>query len=294
MAWTAAAFSCWPPIAQLPCSTSTILWDPGHPAQFLAFDLDHGFGHFFDQLLLLGGAEDVTWSCRHSPASEFFFVGVENYRCHAAVAASSANEAMHYSFCSKLPGSTYMGGQGAGSWNYGRLLIAKATIDIGRALERPDRPGAVDGRDGVQRIAAGPGRISPALLDRAPRSLSRPKDWWSGAGLTGSAATNIIRHRPARRFCRWSLPWAEWGLCWASDKLTQDDLDVEFLMFYLERSIDPAQLPATTAWHPVQVQGSLGPGQSAAAGRRREGRRVHQPARARRGCLSHDHDAHHA
>jgi DNA-binding HxlR family transcriptional regulator len=35
----------------------------------------------------------------------------------------------------------------------------------------------------------------------------------------------------------------EWGLCWARDKLTHDDFNVEFLMFYLERSVDPAQLP---------------------------------------------------
>ncbi len=35
----------------------------------------------------------------------------------------------------------------------------------------------------------------------------------------------------------------EWGLCWARQTLTQDDFDIEFLMYYLERSVDPAQLP---------------------------------------------------
>jgi DNA-binding HxlR family transcriptional regulator len=35
----------------------------------------------------------------------------------------------------------------------------------------------------------------------------------------------------------------EWGLCWAKSTLVTDDLDVEMLMLYLERSIDPLQLP---------------------------------------------------
>ena len=35
----------------------------------------------------------------------------------------------------------------------------------------------------------------------------------------------------------------EWGLSWARHKLSEDDFDVDFLMYYLERSVDPAQLP---------------------------------------------------
>jgi len=35
----------------------------------------------------------------------------------------------------------------------------------------------------------------------------------------------------------------EWGLCWARHNLTAEDLDVDFLMLYLERSVDPSQLP---------------------------------------------------
>jgi len=37
----------------------------------------------------------------------------------------------------------------------------------------------------------------------------------------------------------------EWGLCWTKHMLTIEDLDVEYLMLCLERSIDPAQLPGT-------------------------------------------------
>jgi DNA-binding HxlR family transcriptional regulator len=35
----------------------------------------------------------------------------------------------------------------------------------------------------------------------------------------------------------------EWGLCWARHRLTEDDLNIDFLMFYLERSVDPVELP---------------------------------------------------
>jgi DNA-binding HxlR family transcriptional regulator len=35
----------------------------------------------------------------------------------------------------------------------------------------------------------------------------------------------------------------EWGLCWARHTLMADDFDVEFLMHYLERSIDTSALP---------------------------------------------------
>lgn len=35
----------------------------------------------------------------------------------------------------------------------------------------------------------------------------------------------------------------EWGMCWARHNVTGTDLDVDLLMLYLERSIDPAQLP---------------------------------------------------
>jgi len=35
----------------------------------------------------------------------------------------------------------------------------------------------------------------------------------------------------------------EWGLSFARHMLVQDDFDVEFLMYYLERSVDPEQMP---------------------------------------------------
>lgn len=36
-----------------------------------------------------------------------------------------------------------------------------------------------------------------------------------------------------------------WGMRWASNNLSETDYDVQLLMLYLERSIDPGQLPGT-------------------------------------------------
>ena len=38
----------------------------------------------------------------------------------------------------------------------------------------------------------------------------------------------------------------EWGLCWARQMLCAEDFDVDFLMFYLERSVDPERLPGSS------------------------------------------------
>jgi hypothetical protein len=35
----------------------------------------------------------------------------------------------------------------------------------------------------------------------------------------------------------------EWGLIWVRDMLVEDDFDIDFLMYYLERSVDPEKLP---------------------------------------------------
>ena len=39
----------------------------------------------------------------------------------------------------------------------------------------------------------------------------------------------------------------DWGLVYQRSALTEDDFDLDFLMFYLERSIDPAALPGGEA-----------------------------------------------
>lgn len=91
-------------------------------------------------------------------------------------------------------------------------------------------------------LQRGLGEISPALL------TARLK-MFEDQGLV------VRRQIPAQRgfeyfptqACEALLPiviaLGEWGLLWARQTLCEDDFDPEFLMFYLERSVDPSALP---------------------------------------------------
>src|SRR5262245_27158853 len=95
-------------------------------------------------------------------------------------------------------------------------------------------------------LQRGLGDISPALLTARLKSFE-------AEGLL--VKRRIGGQRGYEYFptpaCEALLPvviaMGDWGLCWQRDKLTHDDFDIEFLMFYLERSIDPAQLPGDSS-----------------------------------------------
>jgi len=93
-------------------------------------------------------------------------------------------------------------------------------------------------------LLRGLGEISPALLTsrlkrfeadglviRRPLADRRSHEYWPTPAC--EALKPVI------------VALGEWGLTWARHTLTEDDFDVEFLMFYLERSVDPAQLPGS-------------------------------------------------
>lgn len=90
-------------------------------------------------------------------------------------------------------------------------------------------------------LQRGLGDISPALLTRRLKTLEEQ-------GM-------VIRRRvPGQRghayyptdACEALLPvlrsLGEWGLVWARHTLGDEDFDVDFLLFYLERSVDPSRL----------------------------------------------------
>ena len=95
-------------------------------------------------------------------------------------------------------------------------------------------------------LQRGLGDISPALL------TARLKQF-EDAGLvirrkvTGQKGYEYLP-TPA---CEALLPVlkavGEWGLVYQRSALTEDDFDLDFLMFYLERSVDPAALPGGEA-----------------------------------------------
>jgi len=130
---------------------------------------------------------------------------------------------------------------------YGQFCpIAKATEILGeRWTFLIVRELLVGGRR-FSELQRGLGDISPALLTARLKSFE-------DQGL-------VVRRRISGRrgyeyhptpACEELKPvviaLGEWGMCWARHTLTDDDLDVDFLMFYLERSIDPEQIPGRNA-----------------------------------------------
>jgi len=126
---------------------------------------------------------------------------------------------------------------------YGQFCpIAKATEILGERWTFLIIRELLMGGRRFSELQRGLGDISPALL--AARLKSFETD-----GLIARRKTNGLRsfeYYPTSA-CEALKPvvlaMGEWGLCWARHMLSEQDLDVEFLMFYLERSVDPSKLP---------------------------------------------------
>jgi DNA-binding HxlR family transcriptional regulator len=125
---------------------------------------------------------------------------------------------------------------------YGQFCpIAKATEILGEKWTILIIRELLMGGRRFNELRRGLGDISPALLTARLKSLeaqgliARRRD----PGLRGH------EYYPTES-CEALLPvligLGEWGLLWARHNLTSADLDVEFLMYYLERSIDPTKL----------------------------------------------------
>lgn len=95
-------------------------------------------------------------------------------------------------------------------------------------------------------LQRGLGGISPALL------TARLK-FFEQQGLVARRRVNGQRsfeYHPTPA-CEALLPVlmsvGEWSLNWVRQNLSEADFDLDFLLFYLERSVDPAQLPGDSA-----------------------------------------------
>jgi DNA-binding HxlR family transcriptional regulator len=127
--------------------------------------------------------------------------------------------------------------------NYGQFCpIAKATEILGERWTILILRELLMGGRRFNELQRGLGDISPALLTSRLKSLEEQ-------GIL--VRRKINGHRGHEYFptpaCNALLPiilsLGEWGLCFARDMLVDDDFDVDFLMYYLERSVDPKQLP---------------------------------------------------
>lgn len=126
---------------------------------------------------------------------------------------------------------------------YGQFCpIAKATEILGERWTFLIVRELLMGGRRFNELQRGLGDISPALL------AARLK-FFEAEGLVVKRRINGQRsyeYHPTPA-CEALLPVViavgEWGLLWARHNLGDGDLDVDFLMYYLERSIDTGELP---------------------------------------------------
>lgn len=126
---------------------------------------------------------------------------------------------------------------------YGQFCpIAKATEILGERWTFLIIRELLSGGRRFNELQRGLGDISPALLAARLKSFEEE-------GLLVRRRINGQRgyeYYPTPA-CEQLLPvivaLGEWGMCWARHTLTVEDLDIDFLMFYLERSVVPSQLP---------------------------------------------------
>lgn len=128
---------------------------------------------------------------------------------------------------------------------YGQFCpIAKATEILGERWTLLIIRELLMGGRRFSELQRGLGDISPALLAARLKSLEA-EGLLVRRRLNGQRGYEYSPTTACEELKPIIVSLGEWGLCWARHKLTADDFDIELLMLYLERSIDPAELPGS-------------------------------------------------
>jgi DNA-binding HxlR family transcriptional regulator len=127
--------------------------------------------------------------------------------------------------------------------NYGQFCpIAKATEILGERWTILILRELLMGGRRFNELQRGLGDISPALLTSRLKALEE-QGLVSKRGITGQRGHEYFPTAACEALLPVLVSIGEWGLSFARHLLSGDDFDIDFLMFYLERSVDPAQLP---------------------------------------------------
>ncbi len=90
-------------------------------------------------------------------------------------------------------------------------------------------------------LQRGLGLISPALLTSRLKTLEE-QGLIVRRKITGQKGYEYFPTEACEQLLPVLVAMGEWGLCWAKQNLLDEDFDVDFLMLYLERSVDPEKL----------------------------------------------------
>lgn len=125
---------------------------------------------------------------------------------------------------------------------YGQFCpIAKATEILGEKWTILIIRELLMERRRFNELQRGLGDISPALLTSRLKSLEE-QGMVVRKKIAGQKGYEYYPTEACKALLPVLLSLGEWGLCWARHTVIDADFDVDFLMFYLERSIDPTKL----------------------------------------------------
>ena len=125
---------------------------------------------------------------------------------------------------------------------YGQFCpIAKATEILGEKWTIMIVREVLMGATRFSMLQRGLGDISPALLTSRLKSLEE-QGMIVRRKIAGQKGYEYYPTEACRALVPVLLAMGEWGLCWARHNVLDEDFDVDFLMLYLERSVDPSKL----------------------------------------------------
>lgn len=127
--------------------------------------------------------------------------------------------------------------------NYGQFCpISKATEIVGERWTFLIVRELLMGGRRFNELQRGLGDISPALLTARLRSFEA-EGLIVRRRISGQRGYEYYPTPACEELKPVIIALGQWGLCWARNTISSDDLDVDLLMLYLERSVDPGQLP---------------------------------------------------
>jgi DNA-binding HxlR family transcriptional regulator len=129
--------------------------------------------------------------------------------------------------------------------NYGQFCpISKATEILGERWTFLIVRELLMGGRRFSELQRGLGDISPALLTSRLKMFER-EGLIVKRRINGQRGYEYCPTHACEELKPIIIALGEWGMCWARNTLASDYLDIEMLLLYLERSVDPAQLPGS-------------------------------------------------